>query len=305
MMVDDLLDLEATKIAYIAPGLPGLGPKRRVFHLAGPGAGREGVVLGPDPDGDTFAPFGLLTSEGATQDGAEFLRSVRDKRDMDFTIQIGGANEREFMANHDVWWRSLNSDIPGYLARYTKYAGWRMVPVHYSTEAKPVTGIDPVFNCFESYAVHLTAMDPFYRGFDEQVQWTNSQGTNRTVLPVRNAADQRAWPRYTMRGPGRWYIEDPYTVDEETGSGRMIQTPLLLANEELRIDTHQRRPTARLYNTVTGVENQRNVWAQIGGRRWLFPIEPWDTENISVEVEGGNLSSAIIAVSTPRFSRPF
>jgi len=107
-----------------------------------------------------------------------------------------------------------------------------------------------------------------------------------------------------MRGPGRWYIEDPYTVDDE-GNGRMIQTPLLLDNEELRIDTHQRRPTARLFNALTGVENQRNVWAQIGGRRWLFPIKPWDTENINVEIEGGNLSSAIIAVSTPRFSRPF
>lgn len=295
-----LLDLDVTKVVYV--GAPDADGKRgKVWHLAGPNAGDEGAILGPNPKGLMFAPFELLTSSGARQDGATFLRSVRHKRDGDITIQLGGDTVRAFQTVHDEWFRSWNSDVPGHLGLYTKYAGWRFHPVHFADDPEPTTGVDPAFNCFESYEMSYTAMDPLYRTFDEENTWTNELGLNEGLLRSRNAADQRSWPRYTMNGPGRFYIEDPLPVDDEI---RIVQTPMLLAGETLRINTHERRPTARLYSTIYG-ENYRNVWGQLKGRRWLFAVRPWRSEEIVVRVEGGNTMSSIIVASTPRFSRPF
>ncbi|MFF9739057.1 hypothetical protein, partial [Methylobacterium sp. NPDC014615] len=90
-----ILESEATKLVYIGPpkadGSPG-----KCWHLAGPNAGDEGVTLEKGMKGHVFASLGLLTSEGAKQDGATFLRSVRGKREFDMPILIEGRNFREF-----------------------------------------------------------------------------------------------------------------------------------------------------------------------------------------------------------------
>ncbi len=246
-----------------------------------------------------FAPVHLLVSEGARQDGATFNRSVREKREMDATFSIVGETMREFHANHDRFFRNVSTDIPGIIGRYTKYAGWRWNPCQLSEAPTPTTGIDPAFNYHEAYDINLTGMDPLYRSFDEEQTWSNTLGLNEGVLPMRNYADQVGYPRYTMPGPGRYYIQDP----TDTELLRVVQTPMILAGETLRIDTHQRRPTARLHSGLYG-ENSRNVWAQLKGRRWLGPLPAWSSTDIVVRVEGGSTLSKVTGVVTPRFARP-
>ena len=106
-----------------------------------------------------------------------------------------------------------------------------------------------------------------------------------------------------MKGPGKYFIEDPM-FDPSVDELRIIETPKILAGETLMIDTHPRRPTARLW-TNSGGENVRNVWAQLGGRRWLTPVKPWTSSEITVRVEQGDLTSQVAVVSQPRFSRPW
>lgn len=303
-----LLDLERTKVVYV--GAPDdRGNRGDVFHLAGPAAGTEGVVW-DDPEGHYFSPTKILSSSSARQDGATPLRSVRDPRELTFTAQVGGDSPREFFAHNDRWWRNWSTERDGFLCFYTKAFGWWNVPARLSAEAEPTTAQDPQFDFFESYKVHATAFDPAYQAIEETFVWTNSLGLSEGSLLIPNRGTQKLWPRYTMNGPGRYYIEDPLSTDDDI---RIVQTPKLLAGETLRIDTFERRQTAMVYSTATG-PNGRNVWAQLGGRRWLFGILPSvvnpetgspEPTEIRVIVEDGNLSSHVIATTTQRMPRPY
>lgn len=270
----------------------------RVWHLAGCGAGREGVTL-TRQTGYMFAPVNLLVSEGARQDGATFLRSVRSKKERDFFVFINGnGSVRSFHAIHDAWHRGWSTDIPCKMATFTRHQGWRYQLVQLDSAPEVSGDIDMAHNAAVEYQMSVTAMDPLERHLGEVDIWTNSDGANQGVVVARNAADQPAWPRYTMPGPGRYAIEDPLGDDL-----RVIETPLLVDGEELRINTHPRNRTARVYSEA--VPEGRNVWGQMGGRRWFASLPPWSSTEIIVRVTGGDLESAVRVDVAPRSSRPF
>ncbi|MEV0356370.1 phage tail protein [Nocardia sp. NPDC050697] len=275
----------------------------KVWHLSGANAGREGVRLSAQ-SGYMFAPTQLLVSEGARQDGATFLRSVRSKKEWDFLVLVSGAGlhrsahpVRDFHAVHDAWFRGWSTDKPVTVGHYTRHQGWRFQQAQLDAAPEHVGDVDPARNAFAVYKMSAVAMDPLERHFDETSVWTNTSGLGEGVVRARNAADQPAWPRYTMNGPGRWSILDPVGGDLL----RMVQTPVLGANQTLRIDTHPRHRTARLY----GGTAITNVWGQLAGRRWLAELPPWSATDITVRVEGGGTESSLIVSVTPRSSRPF
>ncbi|SNY83989.1 hypothetical protein SAMN04244553_3585 [Nocardia amikacinitolerans] len=272
----------------------------RVWHLHGAGAGREGVTLSRQ-SGYAFAPVSLLVSEGARQDGATFLRSVRSRKEWDFVVLIRGADTaRSFYAVHDAWHRGWSTDQPCTVGWYTRHQGWRFQKFQLDTAPEPLGDADPALNGAVEYQMSATAMDPLGSHLPEVDVWVNADGLNEGVLRGRNAADQPAWPRYTMNGPGRWHIQDPNFGD----SLRIVETPVILPGEELRIDTHPRHRTARVYSA--GNPAGRNVWGALAGRRWFEPLPPWSTTDITVRVsEGGNLESTIRVDVSPRSSRPF
>lgn len=299
-MTHPLLSIETTKVVYW--GLSG-----KAWHLAGVGAGAEGAALGESPSGHIFAPVSLLVSEGARQDGASFLRSVRHKKEIDLTVDIGGdtlplylETPRHWYAVHDAWFRDWSTDRPGTLGFWTRYQGWRYQRVQLDGAPVPLTGIDPALNLHERYQMSIVALDPLEQHVPEWTVWTNAAGLGEGVVRARNAADQPGWPRYTCNGPGRFHIGD-------LGGGetpRIVDTPLVLAGETLRIDTHPRHRTARVYSDAN--PSGRNVWGALAGRRWFESVPPWSSVEIPVRVsEGGTTESTVRIDITPRSSRPF
>ncbi|WP_201298122.1 phage tail protein [Nocardia sp. CY41] len=271
----------------------------RPWHVHGLGAGREGVTL-IGQTGHMFAPVSLLVSEGARQDGATFLRSVRHKKEMDLLVFIRGRTVRDFQAIHDAWFRGWSTDRPCTIGTFTHHQGWRYQQVQLDSAPEPQGDVDPAKNAAITFQMSVTAMDPLTRHFDETVTWTNTLGLNEGVLRMRNAADQVAWPRYTMPGPGRYWIQDPTDSD----GLRIVQTPILLAGETLRIDSHPRHRTARVYSAAH--PSGRNVWGQLAGRRWLASLPPWSSTDIVVRVsDGGTTESAVTGTVSPRSSRPY
>ncbi len=299
-MIHPLLGLETTKVVYMSPA-------GRCWHLAGTGAGAEGVALGDGMTGHFDTPVSLLLSEEARQDGATVLRSVRSKKEIDFTVSVGGdtiplifRSARHFHAVHDAWLRDWNTDIPGTLAWFTRHQGWRFQRVQRDGPVVPLTGVDPQVNYHEILQMSALAADPAERSFDEVSTWTNDEGLNEGIVRARNAADQPAWPRYTMSGPGRWSIGDPVEGD----TPRLVQTPIIAAGETLRINAHPRHRTARVYSDAA--PSGRNVWAQLAGRHWMAAIPPWTSVEIPVVVTDGGTTESSISVSiTPRASRPY
>ncbi|TQM29863.1 phage tail protein [Nocardia bhagyanarayanae] len=297
-MTHQLLDTHDTKV--VVWDING-----RVWHLAGVNSGREGVRLTKQA-GFMFAPVQLLVSEGARQDGATFLRSVRSKKEWDFLVLISGTAKsaamdpvRDFHAVHDAWFRGWSTDKPVTVGYFTRHQGWRFQQAQLDAAPEFVGDVDPARSALAAYKMSAVALDPLERHFEETSVWTNASGFGEGTVRARNAADQPAWPRYTMNGPGRWSILDPVGGDLL----RLVQTPVLKVDETLRIDTHPRHRTARVY--TTGTSQFRNVWPRLAGRRWMASLPPWSSSDITVKVEGGNTSSSLIVAVTPRSSRPF
>ena len=78
----------------------------------------------------------LLVSEGARQDGATFLRSVRAKKEWDFIAVISPASKspgmnavRDFHAVHDAWFRGWSTDKTCTVGFFTRHQGWRFQQV--------------------------------------------------------------------------------------------------------------------------------------------------------------------------------
>lgn len=271
----------------------------RCWHLHGTGAGREGGRIIAQT-GHMFAPTSLLVSEEARQDGATFLRSVRSKKEWDFHILLQGPTVRGFHAVHDAWFRGWNTDKPFKAAWFTRHQGWRVQLFQLDAAPEPLGEIDPTVNAAAVYQMSAVAMDPLEHHLEESTTWTNADAFGEGVLMARNAADQPAWPRYTMNGPGRWRIGDQLTDDPT----RIVETPVIEAGETLRIDSHPRHRTARVYSGA--VPSGRNVWGQLAGRRWFRSVDPWSSLPITVAVsDGGTTESEITVTVTPRSSRPF
>ncbi|MBF6459799.1 phage tail protein [Nocardia puris] len=272
----------------------------RVWHLQGAGAGRENVRI-TSQTGWYFGPGSLITAKGARQDGETYLRDRNDPKMWDFKVLVtGDGTVRGFHAVNDAWLRGWAKRTECTVGWYTRHQGWRFDRVRMDESPEPQTDIDPARNRAVEYLMSATALDPKMRHLDETALWVNSAGLNEGVVPVRNPADQEGWPRYTMPGPGRYHIGDPVGGDFT----RIVETPKLEVGEELRIDTHPRHRTARVYSA--GTPSGRNVWGQLAGRRWFASIPPWSSVNIPVRVtDGGGLAAAVRVDLTPRSSRPF
>lgn len=297
--MNPLLEIDSIKIGYVG------GLTRRFWHLAGAGAGAEGIALGEGPQALEFTPFGLILAEAARTDYATFLREKFGKKEMDFAIHIGGEglpltirNTRHFLAIRDAWWRDWTA--PGHLAYYTRYSGWRYQQVRMDGPAGTVIAVDPTDEHHAVYQMSVVALDGHHRAPDEFTKWVNANGFGEGVLRGRNDSDRSQWPRYTFNGPGRVHIADPIGGD----TSRLVQSPVIAAGEELRINTHPGRRTARVYSAA--VPSGRNVLGQMAGRKFFAPVPPWSSVEIPVRVtDGATAASAVRVDITPRHTRPF
>lgn len=280
----------------------------RPWHLAGRGAGAEGVIWGMDPKGLIFPPHELLFDEGARQDGGTFRRSVVSKRMLDFKVSIGNLvglqirDMRHWQMVHDLWWRGWSRNTPGHMCLWSKGKGWRKTPLYLGDAPEPLSGIDPSVNRNESYLMSAVGFDPFWASLEREVSWVNFSGANQGVLKMRNDASEPGWSRYTCKGPGRYSIQDFDPAADPDGDLRMLVLPMLEEGETLQIDLHPRNRTARVYN-ASGVY-LRNVWAQMAGRRILNPIPAWGSTEINVSVEDGDLTSEVVGSLVPKNARP-
>lgn len=240
-----------TKWVYIHPS------NNKVWHLAGPGRGREGVVLARELDGAMHPDFDIKYSEGPYIIGATPERVDYRKRviNMGVVIQPNANAERRENPNpfsyrliEDSWWSSWSESVPGFLGSFTRTHGWRWLRVTLGEASKTSVSMDPVANGNNTMQWNMTvhAPWPFYSKRAMTKQWKATydamrDGVCEGLIKIPNRGTWESWPKYLITGHGDVQIQDGT-------EGRMIRLPRFYASDGnfMLIDTD---PTKRTITT--------------------------------------------------------
>lgn len=242
-----------TKWVYIHPS------NNKVWHLAGPGRGREGVVLARELEGVMQPEFEILYSEGAYVVGAKPEKVNYKKRSISFGVviqpnanaeRIEEPNPFSYRLIEDSWWSSWSETVPGFLGSFTRTHGWRWLAVLLGEPSKTAISIDPVANDNNSMTWNMTihAPWPFYAKRMLTRSWkatldnlVANDGVAQGILSVANRGTWESWPKFLVEGAGQAWVQDGT-------DGPMVKLPKLYATDGayMLVDTD---PTKRTITT--------------------------------------------------------
>ena len=202
-----------TKWVYIHPS------NNKVWHLSGPGEGREGVVLAKELEGVMQPEFEIRYSEGPYLIGAIPERVDYKKRTITLgvVIQPNANPERPEEPNpfsyrliEDSWWQSWSETVPGFLGSFTRTHGWRWLQVVLGEASKTSLSIDPTAHNNNSMQWNMTihAPQPLYSKRTLTKLWKPEpnpdamfRGTYEGHIKVANRGSWPAWPKFLITGP--------------------------------------------------------------------------------------------------------
>jgi hypothetical protein len=159
----------------LSPRLKGMGtqvvyisPDKQLFHLAGPNAGREGVSLATQLLGDQQWPFDVVVQESAYMMGASIERVNINKRMFNLGVIIGRHNppmtEYQYRMAEDNWWQSQDEQQDGWLGIWTRFSGWRWIPVRPDKTVQTAQKMDNVAfgNNVSTWDITWIAARPYF-----------------------------------------------------------------------------------------------------------------------------------------------
>ena len=243
-----------TKWAYIHPS------NGKLWHLAGPMRGREGVVLGKELEGAMHADFEIKYSEGPYLIGAQAERVDWKKRVINLGVVIQpnlNAERKEesgpfnYRLIEDSWWSSWSATQPGFLGSFTRSHGWRWIKVTLGEASKTAVSIDPASDLGGSlmqWNMTLHAPWPFYSKRSLSTTWKASLANLRNdvhegVIKCANRGTWESHPKFLITGHG------DVTVQDGTG-GPIIKLPRFYSSDGdfMMIDTDPTKRTVVTQN---------------------------------------------------------
>lgn len=241
----------ATKWVYVHPS------NNKVWHLAGPGRGREGVVLARELEGAMHPEFEIKYSEGPYLIGAQAERVDYKKRTISLGVVIqpnlnaerpAEPNPFSYRLIEDSWWSSWSETVPGFLGSFTRTHGWRWLKVTLGEASKTGLSIDPVANGnnMMQWNMVLHAQWPFYAKRALTRTWKATLDSMRDgrcegIIKIANRGTWKSWPKYLITGHGDVTIQDGT-------EGRIITLPRFYSTDGdfMLVDTD---PTKRTITT--------------------------------------------------------
>jgi hypothetical protein len=129
-----------THVVYLTP------PQDYLFNLAGPSKGLEGVRLATQVQGDQQWPFKQVITNSPYIFGATIERQNIPERKFNIGIIIGSQSppmtEYQYRLAEDHWWQGQDETNDGWLGVYTRYSGWRWIPVRPDETVKSPQKLD-------------------------------------------------------------------------------------------------------------------------------------------------------------------
>lgn len=219
-------------------------------HLNGPFAGREGVSLYKNLQGEQHFPFEQVVTEGAYQFGSTIERVNYLARKINCRVFIGrpGMNNITYRMCEDRFWRGQDEALGGYFGVFTRFSGWRFAEVWPAKTVDTAQKDDPVMydNNAAVWDVNWLAPRPYYTtpAFMSQPWKARDAGKPdrfgfyHGTLAVPNIGDIASYVEYLVtNGEGTCIVQD--NISERT-----VQIPHIFDTDgQVLIDTDPTQKT--------------------------------------------------------------
>ena len=302
MLVDGMFDMQE----IIVHGVNG-----RKWHVSGPRAGDEGVIVSPKMKNVIDAPvktFWIPSAQSSAYQGKKWLR-----RDPMYTFIINGNSpghwreiDSEFRQSFDYADEAVMEHKTGDGSRYL---GVRLLSEPKAYETLPWEGKDPHLYGDASLLIPGACENPHYMGRTLASSYTIQSGTSGSAnLPFWNEGDVEMWLEYVIIGPptgnkGIWTLPD-FSWQDDAGAARTVTLPQIVqADGTVTVLTRQSQE--QLVSS-----NKTGFWPRAAGKRFIYPV-PKHTGTalhpkfLPVSVTNAQPGCGVQVRFTPAFTRPF
>lgn len=278
------------------------------WTISGPGFGRQGVTLKPRVSQLIDAPVKTLFVPGPF--GEEFAGKRVQRREMVFTVQIGGDDmDVDDWAYADAAWRWAWDYEQESMMRVTvlnssgAVVSSRYIMLRLLEEPKSYGDRDPYITGDNEVVMTVTATFPYWRSDDLIQEWTTGSASGSHTFTVASDSDVPVWMRWAVTAPGVWTLSDKSWGSEVYARGdadenRTVELPELPSGAHASVDSD---PRAQTIICVNGFPAQHH-WR---GRDLLYPLQPGVEGTVTASVTGAT-GGAAVALIVPRwYSRPW
>ena len=228
-----------------------LDPLGNYWDLAGPRKGRQGVRLAGSGSGQIMGDQNWPTEQVLVNSpymmGASIQRQNVGQRQLNLKIIIGNhappLTEYQYRMAEEHWWAGQDETNDGWLGVYTRFSGWRWIPVRPQTTVQTPQTQDPTAfgNNFSAWDLTWLAARPYYTKPALTLPFQASQagpakpppagllaGTLDALLgqtyywgtlPLANRGDLPSYATYYVSSPGQAIVQD-------NASTRLVALPV-------------------------------------------------------------------------------
>lgn len=314
-----------TTVVYISP-------KKQMFHLAGPRAGTEGVSLATQMLGDQQWPFEVVIEESAYMMGATIQKVNINKRMFNVGVVIGRHNppmsEYQYRMAEDHWWQGQDELNDGWLGVWTRFSGWRWIPVRPDVTVKTSQKMDTTAfgNNVSTWDISWIAARPYFTkpalystwlAKDSNVQPNPKPGGSDLytgTVHLANRGDLPSYVQFLVSSPGEAWVQDNL-------SSRMVRLPFTAKSDGTYLcDTEPGKrtltaPTDPVDNPLYDFVRQAKILdfflhdlASLGlplqmrfNNRFMYTVPPRTA--VALTVQHTNPAASITAFMPQRFKR--
>jgi hypothetical protein len=299
-----------------------IAPNGNLTHLAGIGAGSEGVYLAQQMQGEQQLPFEQVLTESAFMWGAVLERTNYPKRVMNFRIIIYGNTTYQYQLCDNRWWEGQDETQDGWLGVFTRFTGWRWIPVRPMKTVDTAQQMDPTAfgNNLAIWDINWVAVRPYYskpslfQTWSAQGSDVNANGNYYGTITLANQGDMQTYVEYLIDGAGTAIVQD-------NNSNTMVTLPPIFESDgpcladtdpQNRTLTASNDPIDSLFyqylasSTVltfllNNVTLEGEPWWERGYARFLYAVPPQTV--VQFQVQHNNPKATITVMLPQRYKR--
>lgn len=340
---------QAVAFNALPPNLQGMhtrfvyiDPLNNLHNLGGANKGLEGTRICTQVFGDQQWHFSQVLTNSPYIFGATIERQNIPERKINFGIVIGSQappmTEYQFRMAEDYWWAGQDESNDGWFGVYTRFSGWRWIPVRPDETVKTPAKMDATAfgNNAAQYDITWVASRPY---FTKPARARTFQAANAGAavappanlvtgvtpglatdayyfgtLPIANAGDLPSYVQFYVSSPGQAIVQDndsnrlvplPETAASvgtywcNTEPGQRTLTAANDPQDNLIFDFIRQSQILQFF--LSGVSNQGIPLQLQFQNRFIYMIPP-KTE-VSFTVAHSNPNGVITAMVPQRYKR--